>query len=128
MAAACCWALCATAQDEADTAAASAADAAYDACMQIATSTLAMSDCTTTGLQAHDARLNRNYTALRASLPPERKAALLQAQRDWLKFRDSQCAFVRSAGGTQAAVSAGDCRRRVTAARATELHRALPAR
>lgn len=84
--------------------------------------TAAMSDCIAADFQRQDGRLNAAYRALRESLAPTRRSALLRAQRDWLRFRDSHCAFLLDPeGGTLARVSAGDCRRRMTQQRADEL-------
>jgi uncharacterized protein YecT (DUF1311 family) len=62
-------------------------------------------------------------------LSGERRAALLRAQRDWIRFRDSNCALrLDPAGGTAARLAAGDCRRRMTRERADELQSLLPPR
>jgi uncharacterized protein YecT (DUF1311 family) len=102
----------------------------FDACMQRAGGvTAAMHDCIAADLRAHDERLNTAYAALRADLAAERRTALLKAQRDWLRFRDSNCALrLDAAGGTLAAVAAGDCRRRMTRDRADELEALRPPR
>ncbi len=43
--------------------------------------------------RAADARLNRTYRALLAKVTPAGKTKLQTAQRAWLAWRDSQCAF-----------------------------------
>jgi uncharacterized protein YecT (DUF1311 family) len=108
------WAQPATAPASADS---------HAACMDRAAGvTAAMSDCIAADLQRQDVRLNEAYRALRESLAPARRTALQRAQRDWLRFRDSHCAFLLDPeGGTLARVSSGDCRRRMTELRADEL-------
>jgi hypothetical protein len=39
------------------------------------------------------ARLNENYKRLVSKLATERKNALVEAQRAWIKFRDANCGF-----------------------------------
>ena len=81
-----------------------------------------MVECIDAEIKRQDARLNKAYKALVADLNPERKKQLLEAQRAWLKFRDTNCAFYfDSEGGTIARVQAVDCMMTMTANRATEL-------
>jgi uncharacterized protein YecT (DUF1311 family) len=81
-----------------------------------------MVECIDAEIKRQDARLNKAYKALVADLNPERKKQLLAAQRAWLKFRDTNCAFYFDPeGGTIARVLAVDCLMTMTASRATEL-------
>jgi uncharacterized protein YecT (DUF1311 family) len=81
-----------------------------------------MVECIDAETKRQDARLNKAYKALVADLNPERKKQLLEAQRAWLKFRDTNCAFYYDPeGGTIARVQAVDCLMTMTANRATEL-------
>jgi uncharacterized protein YecT (DUF1311 family) len=81
-----------------------------------------MVECIDAEIKRQDARLNKAYKALVADLNPERKKQLLAAQRAWLKFRDTNCAFYFDPeGGTIARVKAVDCLMTMTASRATEL-------
>lgn len=81
-----------------------------------------MVECIDAEIKRQDARLNKAYKALVADLNPERKKQLLEAQRAWLKFRDTNCAFYYDPeGGTIARVLAVDCLMTMTASRATEL-------
>lgn len=81
-----------------------------------------MVECIDAETKRKDARLNKAYKALVADLNPERKKQLLEAQRAWLKFRDTNCAFYYDPeGGTIARVQAVDCLMTMTANRATEL-------
>jgi uncharacterized protein YecT (DUF1311 family) len=100
--------------------------AAYTQCMEKAAASADMHACIGTEFAAQDRRLNEAYANLRASFDESadsaRRAALTQAQRDWIRFRDSNCAFYRdSGGGTRAGVGAGMCRLRMSAERADEL-------
>lgn len=81
-----------------------------------------MVECIDAEIKRQDARLNKAYKALVADLNPERKKQLLEAQRSWLKFRDTNCAFYFDPeGGTIARVQAVDCMMTMTASRAKEL-------
>lgn len=84
--------------------------------------TQSMVECIDAEIKRQDARLNKAYKALVADLNPERKKQLLEAQRAWLKFRDTNCNFYYDPeGGTIARVQAVDCMMTMTANRATEL-------
>jgi uncharacterized protein YecT (DUF1311 family) len=84
--------------------------------------TPAMIDCISAELKRQDTLLNQNYRKLMASLQPERKKALQEAQRAWIKFRDTNCDFYYDPdGGTAARVDASECRLNATADRAKEL-------
>lgn len=79
-------------------------------------------ECITTENKLQDARLNKAYKALSADLQPVRKTQLLEAQRAWIKFRDTNCSFYADPdGGSMARVSANDCVMRATTERAREL-------
>lgn len=81
-----------------------------------------MVECIDAEIKRQDARLNKAYKAVMADLNPERKKQLLEAQRAWLKFRDTNCAFYFDPeGGTIARVQAVDCMMTMTASRAKEL-------
>ena len=86
--------------------------------------TMGMTECITTETQRQDARLNKAYKALMAELPSLRKKQLQEAQRAWIKFRDTNCAFYDDPdGGTLARVNANACMMTATAERASELER-----
>ncbi|HET6763362.1 MAG TPA: lysozyme inhibitor LprI family protein [Longimicrobiaceae bacterium] len=93
-------------------------------------STLAMRACYARATATADAELNRTYRALVASLDAGRRVKLLTAQRAWLRYRDSHCAFMasESEGGTLEAVQRAACVVETTRARTRELRTALPAR
>jgi uncharacterized protein YecT (DUF1311 family) len=52
-----------------------------------------MIDCIMAETKQQDARLNENYKRLLSKFSEERKGALLEAQRAWIRFRDANCAF-----------------------------------
>jgi uncharacterized protein YecT (DUF1311 family) len=82
----------------------------------------ALIDCALAETKRQDARLNENYKRLMSKLTEDRKNALLEAQRAWLKYRDANCAFWDDpAGGQSAAVTAKECILTMTADRASEL-------
>jgi uncharacterized protein YecT (DUF1311 family) len=95
----------------------------FGACMDKAGGvTPAMIDCISAELKRQDALLNENYRKLMASLSTKRKKPLQEAQRAWLKFRDTNCGFYYDPdGGTAARVDANECVLNATADRAKEL-------
>jgi uncharacterized protein YecT (DUF1311 family) len=97
----------------------------YAACMdKTEGSNGAMGDCIEHETKRQDARLNKNYRELAASLPANRKKQLQVAQRAWIQYRDANCAFYLDPdGGTQAFIDAGDCTLSQTVVRATELEK-----
>jgi uncharacterized protein YecT (DUF1311 family) len=96
---------------------------AYLACMDKSNGvTVEMLDCMSAELTRQDARLNENYKSLMSKLSAKRKEGLLEAQRAWIKFRDTNCNFYYDPDGGSAAHLAGtDCTLSATTARATEL-------
>jgi uncharacterized protein YecT (DUF1311 family) len=95
----------------------------FDTCMDKAGGvTPAMIDCISAELKRQDALLNENYRKLMASLSTKRKKTLQEAQRAWLKFRDTNCDFYYDPdGGTAARVDANECVLNATTDRAKEL-------
>jgi uncharacterized protein YecT (DUF1311 family) len=95
----------------------------YSSCVDKANAaTPALIDCALAETKRQDARLNENYKKLMSKLTDERKNALLEAQRAWIKFRDANCAFWDDpSGGQSAAVTAKECILTMTADRASEL-------
>jgi len=95
----------------------------FDACLDKAGGvTVAMIDCIAAEYKRQDERLNHYYIKLMGSLSVERREALLEAQRDWLKFRDANCRFYYDPdGGSAARIDASACRLKATAYRAKEL-------
>ena len=103
---------------------------AYRDCMQRAAGVNAdMHACIATETKLQDARLNAAYTQLRAAQSPPRRTALTAAQRDWLRFRDSNCGYRNDPqGGSNARLDAALCLLRMTAERADELQTLQPPR
>jgi uncharacterized protein YecT (DUF1311 family) len=95
----------------------------FSRCMDSAGGTTSgMVDCISTEAKQQDVRLNKAYKELMATLSPERKKQLQEAQRAWIKFRDANCDFYYDPeGGSLARVSANDCMMSSTARRAKEL-------
>jgi uncharacterized protein YecT (DUF1311 family) len=84
--------------------------------------TIEMINCILGETRRQDARLNENYKRLISKLPTERKNALVEAQRAWIKFRDANCGFYADPeGGSAARVTANECFLNATADRAKEL-------
>src|SRR6516165_4786909 len=72
--------------------------------------TIEMINCILAETMRQDARLNENYKKLIAKLPTERKNALVEAQRAWIKFRDTNCGFYADPeGGSAARMTANEC-------------------
>lgn len=53
-------------------------------------------DCLGQNYDDWDAKLNQNYQALRSSLNNKGQDALLQSEREWIKFRDAEFKFLDS--------------------------------
>jgi uncharacterized protein YecT (DUF1311 family) len=51
--------------------------------------TVEMTNCILAETRRQDARLNENYKRLISRLATERKNALVEAQRAWIRFRDA---------------------------------------
>ena len=47
--------------------------------------------CSSQEIKRQDAVLNAEYTRLKNALAPEQRAALIKAQRSWLRFRQDWC-------------------------------------
>jgi uncharacterized protein YecT (DUF1311 family) len=95
----------------------------FETCLDKAAGvTPAMIDCISAELKRQDVLLNQNYRKLMASLSAGRKKTLQEAQRAWIKFRDTNCDFYYDPdGGSAARVDANECLLNATADRANEL-------
>jgi uncharacterized protein YecT (DUF1311 family) len=81
-----------------------------------------MIDCMVVETARQDIRLNENYNKLISKLADDRKKALIEAQRAWIKFRETNCIFYDDpAGGQSAILTAKECFLSATADRAAEL-------
>lgn len=84
--------------------------------------TVGMVDCIVFETLAWDTILNREYKALTGKLDEEQRAALRDAQRKWIAFRDADCAFPQVfIRGSLARPWGADCVMQHTARRALEL-------
>ena len=98
----------------------------YTQCMDKASSTLAMSSCIGAETKSQDTRLNRVYKQLMAKLDSARQKHLREVQRDWIKYRDGNCAFMgRLSDGTIHRIDGAMCLLGTTRDRAAELERVL---
>jgi uncharacterized protein YecT (DUF1311 family) len=59
-------------------------------------STQGMVECYGAAYEAWDAALNEVYAGLRETLAPDEAAALRDAQRAWIAFRDAESTFLGS--------------------------------
>ena len=72
--------------------------------------------------RAWAAAIRENYKRLISKLVTERKNTLIEAQRNWIKFRDTNCGFYADPeGGSAARLAANECILNATAQRAKEL-------
>jgi uncharacterized protein YecT (DUF1311 family) len=83
--------------------------------------TLEIVDCVGRKAAAWDKRLNTAYKTLMTDGSREQKARLLAAQRQWLKYRDANCAFYGADQGSIVQIEVVECRRSMTQSRAMEL-------
>ena len=98
----------------------------YDVCMDKSGGVTAnMLNCIAAETKRQDARLNKIYKeVMAAQMDDAGKKRLLEAQRAWIKFRDTDVAFYSDPNGGTAATLAGDDRYlMMTARRAAELDR-----
>jgi uncharacterized protein YecT (DUF1311 family) len=95
----------------------------HSACLEKANGVTAeMINCMLAETIRQDARLNENYKKLLSKLATERKTALIEAQRAWIRFRDANCGFYANPeGGSAARMAANECILNATADRAKEL-------
>ena len=95
----------------------------HSACLEKAHGiTAEMINCMLAETRRQDARLNENYKKLLSKLATERKNALIEAQRAWIRFRDTNCGFYADPeGGSAARMAANECILNATADRAKEL-------
>lgn len=95
----------------------------YNQCMDKAVGvTVLIRNCYADEIIFQDKRLNDNYRKFIPKMSADVKNNFIDAQRQWLKFRDSDCnAFTsQKAGGTLSAVIADSCYLKMTAQRADD--------
>jgi uncharacterized protein YecT (DUF1311 family) len=95
----------------------------HSACLEKANGVTAeMINCMLAETIRQDARLNENYKKLLSKVATDRKTALIEAQRAWIRFRDANCGFYANPeGGSAARMPANECILNTTADRAKEL-------
>ena len=95
----------------------------YSTCLEKSNGvTIEMINCILAETIRQDARLDENYKRLISKLATERKNALVEAQRAWIRFRDANCGFYADPeGGSAARVTAHECLLNATVDRAKEL-------
>ncbi len=84
-----------------------------------------MNICADAGYKSEDAKLNKAYREIvkRLADDAEGKKLLQKSQRDWIAFRDAECAFSTndSKGGSIYPMLLSQCLAGLTAARAEQL-------
>lgn len=100
----------------------------YNKCMDKAAGVTAdMITCIGTEVALQDKALNANYKALKEDLKAVRQKQLVEVQKTWLKFRDTNCQFYADPdGGSMQRVLANVCVLKMTAERAEELKALQP--
>jgi uncharacterized protein YecT (DUF1311 family) len=95
----------------------------YEQCMEASLGvTVDMLSCISEELAYQDQQLNIAYKELMPTLTSGRQQALKQAQRLWIKYRDSNCDFYADPdGGSLNQVQHSDCVLTMTAQRTQEL-------
>lgn len=84
--------------------------------------TQGMVECMAAERELHDAKLNAAYQQLMAELPEDRREALKEAQRAWIKFRDAYADFLYDPnGGTIVRITTAHWLMQSTAMQAREL-------
>jgi len=87
-----------------------------------------MLQCDGEELDRQDARLNDAYKKLMSELSPDRKKALLKAQRVWIKFREANCDYWADPDATfEGRANTIGCLLRMTVGRVKELEGMLEA-
>jgi uncharacterized protein YecT (DUF1311 family) len=97
----------------------------YSACMDESDGlTMNMLDCMGSEIEQQNTRLNQNYKAAMQALTPAQQTQLRDAQRLWIKFRDTDCALLGSlTGGSIDRINSASCFLETTKQRADDLRR-----
>jgi uncharacterized protein YecT (DUF1311 family) len=79
--------------------------------------------CAKSNFSEADKKLNAEYKELVAALPASERSRLVDAQRDWIKYKDSYCqaAFEAASPGEEAGIDKWSCLESVTRVRTKEL-------
>lgn|GEM_PF-3187937 len=101
---------------------------AADICAKNPQSTYDMKNCYGNQIQIADKALNLAYkNVLNTFSSPRQKTTLIQAESDWIKFRDSECTFERLIveGGTAEPLFEDRCVLELTQARTNWLKKLI---
>ncbi|TIO34900.1 lysozyme inhibitor LprI family protein [Mesorhizobium sp.] len=86
---------------------------AQDKCYDAAQDQAALNQCADAAFKKSDKKLNDLYKQIEARLKDDAdtKKLLVQAQRDWVKFRDAECSFqtAGAAGGSMMPMLTAQC-------------------
>lgn len=95
-----------------------------DPCADLATQ-LAQNQCSDQRYQDADHALNQAYKTITQQIPAQPRKMLRQAQRDWITFRDSNCAAQawEAKGSSPYTAIHADCLTATTRARTAELEK-----
>ncbi|UFS67177.1 lysozyme inhibitor LprI family protein [Paracoccus denitrificans] len=98
-------------------------------CMDSATTQTAMTACAAQLYQAADADLNKTFHEIRQRIgdDAQTQSMLRSAERNWIAFRDAECAFAASAGegGSAYTMTSDLCLADITTARVKQLRKYL---
>lgn len=104
---------------------ATSSQASDDACLEKAQTQSQINECAAEALKSADDELNRLYHQMQDRLKNDEntKSHLIEAQRKWLAFRDSECSFTtsRSAGSSMHPMYMNECLAGLTQSRVMEL-------
>ena len=99
-------------------------DARYRACLDSAHDSPAMRGCGDEWVAREEAALNAAWRVLLPLIDRDRRAALLEEQRAWVRFKDLSCAYLTDHYGSMAPdIFFARCRARILAERTAELRR-----
>jgi uncharacterized protein YecT (DUF1311 family) len=98
---------------------------AYDQCLKEGDAangvTAAMADCSDAEIKAQDSKLNAAYQKAMSGQTPEAQVKLREAERAWIKFRDSKCESENQTRGTMDILNRQGCILEATIRRTIEL-------
>lgn len=84
----------------------------------------ALEECAQSNFKSSDEQLNNFYKEFSSKLPKDQKALLVDAQREWIKYKESTCqaAYDATSPGEEAGIDKWTCLDEVTRTRINELH------
>lgn len=99
----------------------------YRRCVRQAASDAERITCAAAEFARQDARLNARYRQVIAALRPRPQARLREAQRAWIRWRDTRCRSLADVeGGVGVPPLGGDCTVTMTVERLVDLERYPP--